>query len=286
MKGKIAFETDSTIKTTSGSIYRKSDIAQTRTTLTHEKQRSESKSPSAKPTKKFQRIRSPGILEDIGSDEELQRDMEMADSVNPVDRLQQSQTVVTSKDTNAGEGLNLAIKRAKLNMAGPSLPAGRKSPDESARKKTDKKAKEKRTQSKHNNLTGQTAIATDQGQEQSTLNLGTLVHDIHASSTPKTKQKTKLKFIDSQTSPEDILDTFQNRNLAPAERENFADQLLKRGVQRDADDIRGNSQPVSERDTAFEPPQGVSDESSTEESGVRRSSRQTKIKNRNVLVIR
>ena len=202
----------------------------------------------------------------------------MADSVNPVDRFQQSQTVVTSKDTTAGGGLNLAIKRAKPNLAGPSLLAGQKLPDEIAKKRTDKKIKEKRIQSKQNNLTGQTAIATHQGQEQLTSNLGTLVHDTQSNSTPKTKQKTKLKFIDSQTSPEDILDTFQNRNLAPAEWENFADQLLKRGVQRVADDIRGNSQPVSERDTAFEPPQGVSDESSAEESGVRRSSRQTKNK--------
>ena len=229
------------IKTTTGSINRKSDIAQTRASLTHEKQRSESKSPSAEPTKKFQRISSPEVLEDIGSDEDLQRTMERADSVNPVDRFQQSQTVVTSKDTKAGGGLNLAIKRAKPNLAGPSLSAGQKLSDESARKKTDKKTKEKRTQSKQNILTGQTAIATDQSQEQSTSNSGTLDHDTHASSTPKTKQKTKLKFIDSQTCPEDKLDTFQNQNLAPAEWENFADQLLKRGVQRVANDLRGNS---------------------------------------------
>ena len=102
MKGKIASESDSTIKTTTGSIYRKSNIAQSRTVLTHENQRSESKSPSAEPTKKFQRISSPEALEDIGSDEELQRDMEIADAVNPIDRFQQSQTVVNSKDTNAG----------------------------------------------------------------------------------------------------------------------------------------------------------------------------------------
>ena len=76
------------------------------------------------------------MLEDIGSDEELQRAMEMTDSVNPVDRFQQSQTVVTSKDTDAGGGLNLALKRAKPNKAGPSLSAGQKLPDESARKKT------------------------------------------------------------------------------------------------------------------------------------------------------
>ena len=137
LKGKIATETDSTIKTTTGSTYRKSDIAQTRTSLTHEKQRSESKSPSAEPTKKFQMVSSPEVLEDIGSDDELLRAMELADSVNPVDQFQQSQTIVTSKDTDAGGGLNLAIKKAKPNMAGPSLSTGQKLADESARRKTD-----------------------------------------------------------------------------------------------------------------------------------------------------
>ena len=80
LKGKIASETDTTIKT---SIYRKSDIAQSRIVLTQESQRSASKSPSAEPTKKFQRISSPELLEDIGSHEELQRDMEIADAMNP-----------------------------------------------------------------------------------------------------------------------------------------------------------------------------------------------------------
>ena len=123
-----------------------------------------------------------------------------------------------------------------------------------------------------------TAIAIDQGNEQSTSTLDTANKDVHASSTPKTKEKAKLKTIDSQTSPDDILDTFQNRNLAPAEWENLADQILKRGVQKVADNLRGNVQPASERDTIFEPPQGLSDYSSAEESGVRRSSRQTKSK--------
>ena len=53
LKGKIASETDSTIKTSTGSIYRKSDIAQSRTVLTQESQRSASKSPSAETTKKI-----------------------------------------------------------------------------------------------------------------------------------------------------------------------------------------------------------------------------------------
>ena len=223
--------------------------------------------------KKFQRISSPEVLEDIGSDEELQRDMEIADAMNPIDRFQQSQTVVTSKDTEAGGGLNVAIKRAKPNLAGPSSTA-----EESDKKKTEKKAKEKKSQNNQQNGTDQTATAADPEQEQSSSKSGKLGHRTQTSSTPKSKQRTKLKCFDSQTPLEDILDTFQNRNLAPSDWEKFADQLLKRGVQRVADDIRGNPQQISEKDTIFEPPQGFSDQSSAEESSVRRSSRQTKNK--------
>ena len=48
LKGKIASKTDSTIKTSTGSIYRKSDIAQSKTVLTQENQQSASKGPSAR----------------------------------------------------------------------------------------------------------------------------------------------------------------------------------------------------------------------------------------------
>ena len=177
-----------------------------------------------------------------------------------MDRLQQSQTVVTSKDTEAGGGLNLAFKRAKPNTAGPSSIPGKKSDD------------------KPRKLLKQTAIAADQGNEQSTSTLATSNKDVHASITPKTKQKAKLKTIDSQTRSEDILDMFQNRDLTPAKWENLADQLLKRGVQKFAGDLRGNVQPATEKDTIFEPPQGVFDDSSAEKSGVRRSSKQFKSK--------
>ena len=163
LKGKIASETASTIKTSTGSIYRKSDIAKSKTVLTQENQRSASKSPSAEPTKKFLRISSPELLEELGSDEELQRDMEIADATNPIDRFQKSQTVVTSKDTEAGGGLNLAIKRAKPNLAGPSSTT-----EESDKKKTEKKVKEKKKQNKQQQGTSQTATAANPEQEQPT----------------------------------------------------------------------------------------------------------------------
>ena len=106
--------------------------------------------------------------------------------------------------------------------------AGPKTQKEIAMKKGEKKTKEKRSEDKQNKPPRQTAIAFDQSME-STSTSETLNKDVHASSTPKTKQKAKLKTIDVQTRPEDILDTFQNRNLAPAEWENLVDQLLKRG---------------------------------------------------------
>ena len=147
-----------------------------------------------------------------------------------------------------------------------------------ALKKGEKKKKGKTVVEKKSKCSKQTAITADHSIEQSTSFLDTSNTDVHASSTPKTKQKAKLKSIDVQTRPEDILDTFQNRNLAPAEWENLADQFLKSGVQKVADDLRGNVQSASEKNTIFEPPQGSSDESSAEDSGVRRSSGQTKNK--------
>ena len=45
LKGKIAAKTDSTVKASTGAIYKKSDMAQVKTFLPQEKTRSESKSP-------------------------------------------------------------------------------------------------------------------------------------------------------------------------------------------------------------------------------------------------
>ena len=275
LKGKFVSETDSTIRTSAGSIYRKSDIAQSKTVLTQENQRSTSKSPSSEPTKKFKRVSSPERLEELGSEDELQGEMEIADTMNPIERFQRSQTIVTSKDTEAGGGLNLAVKRAKPNLAGPKL-----NTEENITNKPEKSGKEKKGRSKKQQGTNQAATAANSEQEKATSKpeSDTVDTKIQSSSTPKAKQRPKLKGIDSHTPLEDIVDTFHNRNLAPSEWEKYADQLLKRGVQRVADELRENPQQSSELDTNFEPPQGFSDESSAEESGIRRSSRQTKNK--------
>ena len=205
-----------------GSIYRKSDIAQAKIRLQQEKTRSKSKSPSAETQKKLQRISSPENFEDIDSDEELRR------AVNSLDWFQQRQTFITSKDPESGGGLNLAIKRAKSNTAGPSSIPGPKTQEEVALNKSEKKTKSKKPGDKPETSPKETATAVDQSNEQSTSTLDTSNRDVQSNPTPKTKQKAKLKKTASETRPEDLLDTFQNRNLAPAEWENLADQFLKR----------------------------------------------------------
>ena len=205
--------------------------------------------------------------------------MEPTDFVNLVDRFQQSQTVITSKHTESGGGLNLAIKRAKPNIAGPRSIPGSKTQEEVVLKKSEKKLKNKKRGDLSETLIKQTASSANPDRhEKSISTLDTPNKDVESSSTPKNKQKAKWKKIYSTTRPEDFLDTFQNQNLAPAEWENLADQLLKRGVQKVADNLRGHNQPAAEWDDRFEPPERGSDEPSVEDTGVRRNSRQIKSK--------
>ena len=137
--------------------------------------------------------------------------MEIANEMNPTERFQKSQTIVTSKDTEAGGGLNLAIKRAKPNLAGP------KSAEETNTNKPEKSGKEKKSRSKQQQGTNanQTATAVNSEQEQAISKPDSVRADtkIQSSSTPKIKQRPKLKGIDAHTPLEDIVETFHNRTV-------------------------------------------------------------------------
>ena len=97
----------------------------------------------------------------------------------------------------SGGGLNLAIKRAKPNTAGPSSIPGPKTQEEVALNKSEKKTKSKNPGDRK--LPKQTATAVDQSNEKSNSTLDTSNRDVQSSSTPKNKQKVKLKKIDSET---------------------------------------------------------------------------------------
>ena len=127
------------MKTSGVSIYRKSDIAEAKVTLQPQLTQCSSKSPSAEPRKKLQKISSPERLEDSVADEELQRLAQQADLSFPAEGFQQSHTIVTSKDTSGV--LNFAIERVKPNKGGPGSSCGPKTQEEVVLKKSEKKKK-------------------------------------------------------------------------------------------------------------------------------------------------
>ena len=73
------------------------------------------------------------------------------------------------------------------------------------------------------------------------VNFGYLEQKLSRELHPENQKKAKPKTIDSQTRPEDILDMFQNQNLAPAEWENLAEQVLKRGSKKSRTTSEGMS---------------------------------------------
>ena len=120
LKGKITSETDSTIKTSAGSIYRKSDIAQSKTVLTQENQRRTSKRPSLEPTKKFKRSSSPELLEELGSDDELQGEMEIADTMNNRAFSKEPNNSDFKRHRSRGRS-ELGSQKSKTQFGGPKI---------------------------------------------------------------------------------------------------------------------------------------------------------------------
>ena len=96
--------------------------------------------------------------------------------------------------------------------------------------------------------------------------------ELTASSTPKKVPESKR--ITRQTKEKELLDTFQNKDMTPDERDDLAEQVLTWGVQNEAEQIL--TQQAGPTDIC--PPPGFSDESDKEEeqTTVRRSNRQTK----------
>ena len=168
-------------------------------------------------------------------------------------RFQNSPTIVTSKETETGGGLNLEEKRNKQNRAGP-LVQNQKS---CMRKST--------TQETRKSKAAKTAV-----KDSKDCNTGNA--EITASSTPKKVPESKR--ITRQTKEKEILDTFQNKDMMPDEWDDLADQVLTRGVQNESEQIL--TQQAGPTDIC--PPPGFSDESDKEEeqTTVRRSNRQTK----------
>ena len=96
-----------------------------------------------------------------------------------------------------------------------------------------------------------------------------------STSTPHSNTTVKPKEISRNTSSETILDTFNSKDLTPADWNRMADQVLERGVQRAAADILNSKETTGEDEDSNNPPD-FSDESEEGETSVRRSGRTKK----------
>ena len=121
-KGKEATESPKTITTAAGVVYRKSDLAKAAIPLKNTpkegaSQKEKAKSPVEEPKSKHQKN---------DTDKDVETESEEEDRNNPFeeqakDLFQNSDIIVTSKETPTGGGLNLAVRRAKPNQGGSMM---------------------------------------------------------------------------------------------------------------------------------------------------------------------
>ena len=277
-KGKIAFDSPKTVTTAAGAVYRKSDLvtipsSPTKIPKDGTNQKEKAKSPLEEPKNKHQKKDDELFEDTISEEEEWNIPREQVQ-----DLFQDSETVVTSRDTPVGGGLNLAIKRAKPNLGGPKT-VGLKTQEQVALNPIgDPQDKRVRTLISKGKVDKKKAAVTaeevtDPGQSE-TVDLT----DQPCGSNTKARQSKKR--ITRDTSPSSILDAFQKQDMGDEEWQSLADQVLTRGLQRTADEIirsRTDNQTETAGEQGF--PSGISDDSVVDEQGsasVRRSKRTTK----------
>ena len=264
LKEKIVSETPSTVKTAASAVYRKSDIAKSRLpTQSNAEGSAKKRSPTGEEPRSKQQKTTTKVTqyEDIDSEsaeehdinDQGQRDQITNEDSRIVDKFQNSPIIVTSKDTETGGGLNLGGKRNKPNRAGPLVHNPKSVQSKSTTQEPRKGKAAKAVVNEHKKRDTENTELTE-------------------SSSPKKVPLSER--ITRQTSEKEILDTFQNEDMTPDEWDDITEQVLTRGVQREAEQIL--VQQAGPIDTC--PPPGFSDESDKEEdtTTVRRSTRQTK----------
>ena len=277
-KGKVIFDSPKTVTTAAGAVYRKSDLVKMTSSPTKipkdgTSQKEKAKSPSEEPKSKHQK-KDDELLEDtISEEEELDITREQLK-----DLFQDSETVVTSRDTPVGGGLNLAMKRGKPNLGGPNS-AGPKTQEQVALNPIgNSQDKRERTLQPKEKLDKKKAAITAEeitkpGQTETVDQT-----DQPGSSNHQARQSKKR--ITRVTSPSSILNAFQKQDMGDEEWQSLADQVLTRGLQRTADEII-KSRTENQTGTTGEhgSPSGISDDSVVDNQGgtsVRRSKRTTK----------
>ena len=276
-KGKVAFDSPKTVTTAAGAVYRRSDLVKLPSSPTKipkegTNQKEKAKSPSEEPKSKHQK-KDDELLEDtISEEKEWNIPREQAKNL-----FQDSETVVTSRDTPVGGGLNLAIKRAKPNLGGPKTvgPKTQKqvalNPLGDSQDKRDRTLKSKGKDKKKAAVTAEEV--TDPGQTET-------VDQADQPGSSSTKIGQSRKRITRDSSPNSILNAFQKQDMGDEEWQSLADQVLTRDLQKTADEmIKSRTENQTETTGEHGSPSGISNDSVVDDQGsasVRRSKRTTK----------
>ena len=126
LKGKEQSETPHTVKTAAGAIYRNSDITQSKIDSCDMRDKSPKKdqsrrSPHGDEPKSKSKKKEGGSRKKNNDYEEMPEIQKRSNLENAVELYQDSQQNVTVKELEVNGGLNLAVKRAEPNNAGPVL---------------------------------------------------------------------------------------------------------------------------------------------------------------------
>ena len=278
LKGKVQLETPHTVKTAAGAIYRKSDIAQTKINTSDMRDKSPKKeqsrqSPHGDEPKSKSKKKEGGSRKKNSDSEEMPDIQKRSNLENAVEFYQDSQQNVTSKELEVNGGLNLGVKRAKPKNAGPVRGNAGGSEPKGVGKK-DKKSTCQEARKPKAAITARQRNQADE-EEMNTMSFTEKACTL-STSTPRKEMRDKSKEITQNSSAEKILETFQSRDLATEDWNLLADQVLTRGVQKEAETILKNAD--TSGDEGSNAPPGFSDESGETEVPVRRSGRQTKNK--------
>ena len=244
--------------TAAGAVCRKSDLVKLPSSPTKipkegTNQKEKAQSPSEEPKSKHQKKDDELFEVTISDEEEWKIPREQAK-----DLFQDSETVVTSRDTPVGGGTQPSNEASKAESRGPKTVRPKTqqqvalNPLGDSQDKRDRTLKSKGKDKKKAAVTAEEV--TDPGHTETVEKA-----EQPGSSCAKTGQFRKR--ITRDTSPSSILNAFQKQDMGDEEWQSLADQVLTRGLQRTADElIRSRTENQTETTGEHGSPSGISDD--------------------------
>ena len=229
---KVQSETLHAVKSAAGAVYRKSDIAKAKIDISDTRDKSPKKEQSRQnPQEDEPRSKSKkkegGSRKKTNDSEEMPEIQKRSNLENAVELYQNSQQKVTSKELEVNGGLNLAVKRAKTNNAGPVM-GGEGGVESKGVGKKEKKPPCPEARKQKAAATARQEFQTEE-EDTNTMSSSEKASNLNTS-TPRKELKDESEEITRNSSAEKIIETFQSRDLVTEDWNLLADQVLTRRV--------------------------------------------------------